>query len=118
MGSAGQGRMTTHSQKKFEDADLLGFRDHFNLPLSDEQALRLDFYKPAPDSPEMHYLRARRQALGEPLPARQAQAQPLAVPAAPSYAHHALPGLGRAMSPTMACVRADERRVGKEWVSM
>src|SRR3546814_7635023 len=100
MVSAGQGGMTTHSQKKFEDADLLGFRDRFNLPLSDEQALRLDFYKPAPDSPEMHYLRARRQALGGPLPARQAQAQPLAVPDASSYAKFALQGGGREMSTT------------------
>ena len=56
MGSAGQGRMTTHSQKKFESADLIGFRNRFNLPLSDEQATSLTFYKPADDSPEMQYM--------------------------------------------------------------
>src|SRR5690606_41963471 len=50
MGSAGQGRMTTHSHKKFEDTDLLGFRDRFKLPLTDEQTLGLSFYKPTPDS--------------------------------------------------------------------
>ena len=27
MGAAGQGRMTTHSHKKFESADLIGFRN-------------------------------------------------------------------------------------------
>ena len=46
MGSAGQGKMTTHSQKKFESADILGFRNRFNLPLSDEQAESLEFFKP------------------------------------------------------------------------
>ena len=64
MGSAGQGRMTTHSQKKFDGADLLGFRDRFRLPLTDEQATRVEFFKPADDSAEMRYLRQRRAALG------------------------------------------------------
>src|SRR5690606_18210633 len=105
MGSAGQGRMTTHSQKKFEDTDLLEFRDRFKLPLSDEQALRLDFYKPASDSAEMRYLRDRREALGGPLPARQTQAEALPVPAMDAYARFALQGEQREMSTTMAFVR-------------
>ena len=33
MGAAGQGRMTTHQQKKLDREDLLAFRDRFNLPL-------------------------------------------------------------------------------------
>src|SRR3954470_1276693 len=61
---AGQGKMTTHSHKKFESADLIGFRNRFNLPLTDEQATSLAFYKPADDSPEMQYLKAHRAALG------------------------------------------------------
>ncbi len=64
MGSAGQGRMTTHSQKKFDGEDLIEFRNRFNLPLSDEQARNLAFYKPAADSAEMQYMHARRAALG------------------------------------------------------
>lgn len=52
MGEAGQGRMTTHQQKKLERADLLAFRNRFQLPLSDEQAAELAFVKPADDSPE------------------------------------------------------------------
>ena len=68
MGNAGQGKMTTHSQKKFESADILGFRDRFNLPLSDEQAESLTFFKPPVDSPELQYLKARRDALGGPMP--------------------------------------------------
>jgi len=105
MGSAGQGRMTTHSHKKFEDTDLLEFRNRFGLPLSDEQALRLDFYKPAEDSAELRYLRERRQALGGPLPARQTQADPIPVPAPADYARFALQADGKEMSTTMAFVR-------------
>ena len=54
MGEAGQGKMTTHSQKTFEGADLIEFRNRFQLPLSDEQATSLAFYKPTADSPEIY----------------------------------------------------------------
>ncbi len=64
MGDAGQAAMTTHQQKKLEREDSIAFRNRFNLPLSDEQAATLAFYKPADDSPEMRYLHARRAALG------------------------------------------------------
>ena len=43
MGSAGQGKMTTHSQKKFDEQDLIDYRNRFDLPLSDEQAKGLAF---------------------------------------------------------------------------
>ncbi|MDO9401067.1 MAG: alpha-ketoglutarate dehydrogenase [Polaromonas sp.] len=105
MGSAGQGRMTTHSQKKFDENDLLEFRNRFNLPLSDEQARQIAFYKPAADSPEMQYLHARRAALGGYLPKRDTTAQLIPVPPLPSYAQFALAADGKEMSTTMAFVR-------------
>jgi pyruvate dehydrogenase E1 component len=105
MGSAGQGRMTTHSQKKLDEAALLEFRNRFNLPLSDDQARQLAFLKPADDSPEMRYLHARRAALGGYLPARQAQAPVVPVPPLPSYAQFAVRAEGKEMSTTMAFVR-------------
>ena len=105
MGSAGQGKMTTHSQKKFDESDLLEFRNRFNLPLSDEQARQLAFYKPAADSPEMLYLHARRAALGGYLPKRETSADTVAVPALPVYANFALAADGKEMSTTMAFVR-------------
>src|SRR4051812_14968982 len=86
MGSAGQGRMTTHSQKKLDDAELLEFRNRFNLPLSDEQARTLAFFKPAEDSPEMQYLHAKRVALGGYIPQRQTACEVVPVPDAASYA--------------------------------
>ena len=79
MGSAGQGKMTTHSQKKLDDNDLIEFRNRFNLPLSDEQATTLSFYRPAPDSPEMQYLLKRREALGGYLPKRETTCDIVAV---------------------------------------
>ncbi len=105
MGSAGQGKMTTHSQKKFDESDLLEFRNRFNLPLSDEQARQLAFYKPAADSPEMLYLHARRAALGGYLPKRETSADTVTVPAMPVYANFALAADGKEMSTTMAFVR-------------
>ena len=105
MGSAGQGKMTTHSQKKFDETELIEFRNRFNLPLSDEQARRIDFYKPHADSPEMQYLHARRKALGGYLPKRETAAEKIAIPALPAYANFALAADGKEMSTTMAFVR-------------
>ncbi len=105
MGSAGQGKMTTHSQKKLDDTDLIEFRNRFNLPLTDEQAKSLSFYKPAADSPEMRYLHAQRQQLGGYLPRRETACAVVPVPAAESYATFALQAAGKEMSTTMAFVR-------------
>src|SRR5690348_17265597 len=105
MGAAGQGRMATHSQKKLDDAALIEFRNRFNLPISDEQAKNLEFYKPAADSPELKYLHERRSALGGYLPERKSDAAKLPVPPLESYASFATQPAGRAMSTTMAFVR-------------
>ena len=105
MGQAGQGKMTTHSQKKLDETALIAFRNRFNLPLSDEQATQLAFFKPAPDSPEMQYLHGRRAQLGGYLPQRQTQADALPVPALSSYASFALQAEFKEMSTTMAFVR-------------
>lgn len=105
MGTAGQGKMTTHSQKKLDDTDLIEFRNRFNLPLTDEQATSLAFYKPAEDSPEMQYLRRHRQQLGGYLPRRQTACDALPVPPLASYGQFALQADGKEMSTTMAFVR-------------
>ena len=105
MGSAGQGKMTTHSQKKLDDTDLIEFRNRFNLPLSDAQATGLAFYRPAEDSAEMQYLRARRAELGGALPRRETTSGVVPVPALAQYAQFALAADGKEMSTTMAFVR-------------
>ena len=105
MGKAGQGRMTTHSQKKFDGDELIEFRNRFNLPLTDEQVTRVEFFKPADDSPEMRYLHQHRKALGGYLPMRNTEAAVLPKPELASYAQFAVAAAGKEMSTTMAFVR-------------
>ena len=105
MGHWGQGKMTTHQQKKLDDDALLAFSDRFALPLSDEDATQLRFFKPAEDSPEMKYLHARRQALGGYLPLRQARGPALSAPAIDGFTR-LLEGSGeREQSTTMVFVQ-------------
>ncbi|MET0541258.1 MAG: alpha-ketoglutarate dehydrogenase [Variovorax sp.] len=102
---AGQGKMTTHSHKKFESADLIGFRNRFNLPLSDEQATSLAFYRPADDSAEMQYLKSHRAALGGAMPRRETACEVVPKPDLAAYAKFAIEADGKDMSTTMAFVR-------------
>jgi len=105
MGSTGQGRMTTHQQKKLDTEQLREFRDRFSLSLTDEQVDACEFVRPGADSPEMKYLHARRAKLGGYLPLRQRQVAPLATPKAEDFARFALEAAGKEMSTTMAFVR-------------
>ncbi|HEY6452855.1 MAG TPA: alpha-ketoglutarate dehydrogenase [Steroidobacteraceae bacterium] len=105
MGGAGESRNTAHQQKKLDVATLCALRDRFALPLTDQQVEALAFIKPAEDSAEIRYLRARRAALGGALPRRRDDAPPLAVPAPAVYGAFALQAQGKAMSTTMAAVR-------------
>ncbi|NUT78724.1 alpha-ketoglutarate dehydrogenase [Pseudomonas sp. C1C7] len=105
MGEAGQGRMTVHQQKKLDREALIAFRNRFNLPLTDEQAAELSFFKPDENSREMRYLHERRRALGGYLPARPSACPPLAIPEVDSYAGFAIAADGKEMSTTMAFVR-------------
>lgn len=74
MGDAGEGQNTTHQQKKMGEEHLKIFRDRFELPITDEQIAKLEFYHPGKDSPEIQYLQAQRAKLGGYLPARRVQA--------------------------------------------
>ena len=105
MGDAGQGKMTVHQQKKLDKDALIAFRNRFNLPLTDEQAASLSFFKPADDSAEMRYLHERRRALGGYMPSRPVTSTSLAVPDVSSYAGFAIAAEGKEMSTTMAFVR-------------
>jgi pyruvate dehydrogenase E1 component len=105
MGGAGESRMTSHQAKKLDVEALIAFRDRFALPLTDDQAATLEFYKPAEDSPELQYLRSRREALGGYLPQRRRTGERVAVPTLQSYGQFALRAEGKEMSTTMAAVR-------------
>ena len=105
MGSAGQGKMTTHSHKKFDETDLIAFRNRFQLPLTDAQVTALEFYRPPADSAEMVYMHAKRKRLGGFLPQRLTQCDQVPVPALASYGQFATQSEGEEMSTTMAFVR-------------
>src|SRR3989339_604754 len=64
LGEAGEGKNMTHQQKKMNEDELRAFRTRFGIPISDDQIAQMPFYRPPDDSPEMQYLRERRQALG------------------------------------------------------
>ncbi len=105
MGAAGQGKNRTHSQKKLHDDDLLAFRDRFNIPLSDEEAIACKYVQPAEDSPEIQYLRGRREELGGYLPQRKTAAAPLEIPELGMFKPLLEDSGDREMSTTMAFVR-------------
>jgi pyruvate dehydrogenase E1 component len=70
LGESGEGRNTTHQQKKLNEEELIEFRNRFSIPLSDKDVRECPFYKPADDSEDIVYLKQRRTALGGFLPAR------------------------------------------------
>ena len=105
MGGAGESRMTAHQAKKLDHDALLAFRDRFALPLTDAQVDGLEFCRPPEQAPEISYMRARRAALGGPLPARRRQAAVVKIPLLTAYSEFALRADNKQMSTTMACVR-------------
>ncbi len=77
LGESGEGKNITHQQKKLNDEELKAFRSRFGIPLSDEEIENLSFYRPPDDSPEISYLRKRRQELGGYIPKRVNRSAPL-----------------------------------------
>jgi pyruvate dehydrogenase E1 component len=105
MGESGEGQNITHQAKKMNEKALFAFRDRFQLDLSDDEVKDVSFHKPADDSPEMEYMKARRAELGGSLPQRRTEAPPLPVPELSAFRAQ-LDGTGeREISTTMAFVR-------------
>ena len=106
MGKIGEGKNTTHQQKKMDIDSIRQMRDRFNVPIPDDKLEDLPFYKPAADSPEMKYLLERRAALGGFLPQRRRQAfHTLPVPKLEAFEAQLKSSEGREISTTMAFVR-------------
>jgi len=107
MGKSGEGRNTAHQTKKLIDEDVRAFRDRFNIPIPDDRIGEIPFYKPADDTPEMKYLRQRRQALGGYLPSRRTRAdERFTVPSLATFKAVLEPtAAGREISTTQAFVR-------------
>ncbi len=121
LGEQGQAANTTHSLKKLGLEGLKEFRDRFNIPISDEELPDVPYYRPDENSPEMKYLRARREALKGYIPKRQAKSAPLEVPPLENFAKQLESTGDREISSTMAFVRiistlAKDKNIGKQVV--
>jgi pyruvate dehydrogenase E1 component len=121
MGEAGEGKMTAHQAKKLGIEDLKAFRDRFDIPIADKDIDKLPYYRPAEDSEEIRYLKARRHELGGYLPARSGKVASLEVPSL-DFFQTQLDGSGeREISTTMALVRmltalVRDEKIGKHIV--
>ncbi len=104
LGEAGEGKNITHQQKKLNEDELGAFRSRFGIPISDEEVAKAPFYRPPEDSPEVKYLRARRQELGGFVPARRVQAPPLPTPDPAVFEEFTHGSEDRSISTTMAFV--------------
>jgi pyruvate dehydrogenase E1 component len=121
MGSAGEAQMMAHQAKKMSLDALRQFRDRFNIPVSDDEIEHLPFIKFPEGSPELNYLRARREALGGYLPARRRQSEPLIIPPLSAFEAQLKSTDGREISTTMAFVRVlntllRDKNIGKRIV--
>ena len=121
MGTAGEAINKTHSVKSLDIESLKKFRDRFQLPISDEDLPKLPYYRPAEDSPEMQYLRARRNALKGYLPARKADFEALKTPELDAFAAQLKSTGEREISTTMSFVRilsslVKDKAIGKNIV--
>jgi pyruvate dehydrogenase E1 component len=105
MGEAGEGQNITHQQKKVGERGLRELRDRWKIPIADDELASVPFYKPADDSPEMRYLKERREKLGGYLPSRRTSADPLPIPDLSVFQTLLAGTDDREMSTTMAFVR-------------
>ncbi|MFH1723487.1 MAG: pyruvate dehydrogenase (acetyl-transferring), homodimeric type [Elusimicrobiota bacterium] len=105
LGEAGEGRNVTHQQKKLNEEELREFRSRFGIPISDEDVSEAPFYRPPDDSPEIRYVRERREALGGSVPARAPRAAKLPAPPAALFEEFKKGTGEREVSTTMVLVR-------------
>lgn len=105
MGESGEGQMIAHQAKKMTQDALRGFRDRFQIPVSDEELPHMPFVRLAEDSPEMKYLRERRAALGGYLPQRRRKSTALEIPPLATFERLLKDSGEREISTTMAFVQ-------------
>ena len=105
LGEGGEGRNITHQQKKLNQDELKEFRKRFEIPVSDEEVVQAPFYRPPEDSPEIIYLKAKRQALGGYVPTRRTASEPIELPPGDLFEEFLQGTEGRKVSTTMVFVR-------------
>ncbi len=100
-----EGTNTAHQKKNFDGEQRMLIAKNWGIPLSDEAIKKAEFYNPGQDSPELRYLRERREKLGGPIPTRESACIKLTPPPLQAF-ESLLAGSGsRNQSTTMALVR-------------
>ncbi len=105
LGESGEGKNITHQQKQLNEDALKHFRTRFAIPLTDEEVSGAAFHRPSENSEEIQYLKARREALGGPLPQRRTTAAPLESADPAHFAEFHTGSEGREVSTTMVFTR-------------
>ncbi|MBP8007568.1 MAG: pyruvate dehydrogenase (acetyl-transferring), homodimeric type [Thiopseudomonas sp.] len=101
----GEAQNIAHNVKKVDLESLKGFRDRFDIPVSDENLESLPFYRPAENSPEIRYLKQSREKLGGFVPQRRMKSMSIPTPSLETL-KAILDGSGdREVSTTMVFVR-------------
>ena len=103
LGSA-EARNATHQEKKLADKALTAFRSRFEIPIPEDAARDGSLYRPPDDSPEIAYMRQRREELGGFMPKRIRLAAPIAAPGLDHFAESLAGSKDRGVSTTMGFV--------------
>jgi len=119
--SAVEGQNPAHNTKKLSLDSLKNFRDRFGIPIPDEKLEEVPFYRPAEDSPEMQYMRKRREMLGGVVPQRRKSSSKLETPALSDFSTITEGTGDREISTTMAFVRlisalVKDKKIGQQIV--
>jgi pyruvate dehydrogenase E1 component len=100
-----EGSNVVHQKKNLSGDERVETARRLGIPLPDEAAARADYFRPAGDSEEVRYLRARREALGGAWPERRVACPTLVAPPLTLFQEQ-LSGSGeRGLSTTMGFVR-------------
>ncbi len=119
--SAVEGQNPAHNAKKLSIDSLKDFRDRFGIPITDTKLEEVPYYRPDKNSPEMQYMRKRREALGGVVPQRRVHSEKLKTPDLTEFKALTAGTGDREISTTMAFVRlitglVKDKKVGKNIV--
>jgi pyruvate dehydrogenase E1 component len=104
LGEAGEGKNITHNQKKLNEQELAYLAQRFDLNFTENVVQEIRFIRPAEDSAEAKYLKARRESLGGYLPARHVKKIEVKSPPLETFQESLQGSRGREASTTAAFV--------------
>jgi len=100
-----EGSNAVHQKKNLNADERIDTARRLGIPISDDAAVRAEFYRPDEDSEEIQYLNSKRAALGGAWPRRVVDCPVLQPPALEVFEDQTKGSGERALSTTMAFVR-------------